>query len=68
MTRWIRKVNWYKGQFRITIPSELVSALGWGEASYIMLTEESKGSITLRRFIVEETLKSQSKTDRPKAD
>lgn len=58
--KWVCKVSHHGPQFRITIPRKLVESLGWDDANWVILCEESPGSVTIRRFIVEKALKLQT--------
>ena len=59
MPKWICKVNWSGGQFRITIPKGLVEAMKWQDAAHVMLESTGKKGVLVWRLIDAESLKDE---------
>ena len=56
------------GQVRLTIPKMVIRELKWQGVSYVIVEENKDGTLTIRRFVDGESLKSDSKRDCPGSD
>lgn len=51
----------YKGQYRITIPKDLVEAKGWKAGTRLRFVEDAKGDVSLKEIKEENEKKSEKK-------
>lgn len=61
MAEYIARVSCGGGQMRITIPKLVIRGLKWEGVSYVILEENKDGTLTIRRFKGDESLKSDNK-------
>ena len=59
MVKHLVKACWAGRQMRITIPKMIVRGLKWEDVRHVFIEEKEDGSLTVRRFINGESLKSQ---------
>ena len=64
MPKYIAKLSKFGGQYRITLPRDLVGFTAWFDVEYVILLPQEDNSIVIREFIDEESLGIERKTDR----
>ena len=65
VAKYFCKVNYTRGQFRVTVPKAVIKALGWGDVEYVILERKPLGRILMRRFVDGKDLKNNRKTNPP---
>lgn len=68
MAKHVIKVSCYGSQMRLTIPKLVIRELKWQGVSYVILEEKKDGTLTVRRFVDDESLKGGSERNRPGSD
>jgi len=68
MAKHVVKVCRGGSQVRLTIPVLVTRSLKWEGVSYVIVEENKDGTLTIRRFVDGESLKGDSKRNRPGSD
>lgn len=68
MPKYLAKLSKFGGQYRITLPQDLVGRCAWFNVEYVILLPQDDNSIVIREFIDEESLGIERKKDRPGSD
>lgn len=68
MPKYLTKLSKFGGQFRMTIPKDLVAWVAWRDVEYVILDPQEDNSIVIREFIDAESLGINRKKDRAGSD
>jgi len=68
MAKHFIKACWGGGQLRINIPKSVVRELEWAGVSHFVLMENKDKTLTVRRFVDGESLKSKGNGGKPGPD
>lgn len=68
MPKYLAKLSKFGGQYRITLPKDLIGFTAWFDVEYILLLPQDDNSIVMKEFIDAESLGVKSKRDRPGED
>lgn len=62
------KLSKFGGQFRISLPKQLVEDLSWKDVDFVILEDFKAGFLWVRRFIDGESLRGPSEVHRNGSD
>ena len=68
MPIWIQKISDSGGQFRITLPKDLIKALGFEKARVVEIWEGEDDTIHMKEYHGKKTRKRGNKAGRSKTD
>lgn len=68
MPKFLAKLSKFGGQYRVTLPKDLIGWCAWFEVEYVILDPQDDNSIVIKEFIDEESLGVDRKRDRGGSD
>ena len=63
MAKYLAKLSKFGGQFRLTLPRDLIAWVAWRDVEYVILDPQDDNSIIIREFIDAESLGVKGKRD-----
>lgn len=68
MPKFLAKLSKFGGQYRLTIPRQLIKEMAWEKVEYMTLGPQIDDAVIIRRFIDSESLKTKDERDRTGSD
>ena len=68
MPKYLSKISKFGGQYRLTIPKQMIEEIKWQDVEYVTIESQMGLALRVRRFIDAESLSINGKKDRPGSD